>query len=50
MYQEVIITRPSHFGCGRVEIRKEGSLVEGVDRLIERWKSWGSVRVVVGEG
>jgi len=50
MYQEVIVTRPSHLECGRVEVRKEGSLLESVDRVIETWKSWGSVRVVVGDG
>jgi hypothetical protein len=31
MYQEVIITRPSHLGSGRVEVGKEGSLRRKVD-------------------
>jgi hypothetical protein len=50
MYQEVIVTRPSHFECSRVEVGKESSLPEDVDRVIVRCKPWGSVRVVVGDG
>jgi hypothetical protein len=36
MYQEVIITRPSHLGFGRVEVGNEGSLLRDVDRAKER--------------
>ncbi len=36
MYQEVIIACPSHFGFGREEIVKLGSLLTDVDCTIER--------------
>jgi hypothetical protein len=36
MYEEVIITRPSHLGFGRGVVRTEGNLRRDVDRAKER--------------